>query len=88
VLWDETMAEMSAKWLAAHPSGHLVILAGNGHCHDSAIVARLKRRGIADVVSLRPVIDADGEVASVLAKPMNDFVIVLSMPAMTKSAAN
>ncbi|MDQ3365466.1 MAG: ChaN family lipoprotein [Myxococcota bacterium] len=80
VLWDETMADLAAKWLAANPSGQLVILAGNGHCHDSAIVGRLKRRGIADAISLRPVIDVDGGVAEVLAKPMNDYVIVLQMP--------
>lgn len=80
VTWDETMADGGAKWLAANPAGHLVILAGNGHCHDSAIVGRLKRRGVADVVSLRPVIDADGSVAEALAKPMNDFVVVLKLP--------
>jgi uncharacterized iron-regulated protein len=80
VVWDETMADISAKWLAKNPSGQLVILAGNGHCHDSAIVARLKRRGVADVISVRPVIDAEGEVATVLAKPMNDYVVVLQMP--------
>ena len=81
VLWDETMADGGAKWLAANPNGHLVVLAGNGHCHDSAIVGRLKRRGVADVVSLRAVIDdGEGEVARILAKPMNDFVLVLELP--------
>ncbi|MEJ7597485.1 MAG: ChaN family lipoprotein [Kofleriaceae bacterium] len=81
VLWDETMADGGAKWLAANPTGHLVVLAGNGHCHDSAIVGRLKRRGIADVVSLRAVVDeGEGEVARILAKPMNDFVLVLELP--------
>lgn len=84
VLWDETMADLSAKWLKANPSGHLVILAGNGHCHDSAIVNRLKRRGVADVVSVRAVIDdGEGDVANVLAKPMNDYVFVLQMPKKT-----
>lgn len=80
VLWDETMAELGARWLAANPGGHLIILAGNGHCHDSAIVGRLKRRGAADVVSVRPVIDLEGNVAEVLARPMNDYVVVLQMP--------
>ena len=80
VLWDETMADLSAKWLAANPNGQLVILAGNGHCHDSAIVNRIKRRGIADTISVRPVIDVDGEVARVLAKPMNDYVLVMQLP--------
>ncbi|HEU0029019.1 MAG TPA: ChaN family lipoprotein [Kofleriaceae bacterium] len=81
VLWDETMADGSAKWLKAHPNGKLVILAGNGHCHDTAIVNRLKRRGIDDVVSIRAVIDdKEGSVADVMAKPMNDFVVVLQLP--------
>jgi uncharacterized iron-regulated protein len=80
VLWDETMADGGAKWLAANPRGRLVILAGNGHCHDSAIVGRLKRRGMADVLSIRPVIDTEGNVAEALARPMNDFVVVLQMP--------
>ncbi|HTR55353.1 MAG TPA: ChaN family lipoprotein [Kofleriaceae bacterium] len=86
VMWDETMADTAAKFLAAHPDAHLVILAGNGHCHDSAIVDRMKRRGVKDVVSVRPVID-DGEdgVAQVLAKPMHDFVVVLELPADVKA---
>ena len=81
------MADTSAKWLTANPTGHLVILAGNGHCHDTAIVNRIKRRGVSDVVSLRPVIDTgEGEVAELLAKPMTDYVIVLQMPPGVKRA--
>jgi uncharacterized iron-regulated protein len=81
VIWDETMAETTAKYLAAHPDAQAVILAGNGHCHDSAIVGRLKRRGIADVVSIRAVLDdGDDAVASAVAKPMNDFLVVLELP--------
>jgi uncharacterized iron-regulated protein len=91
VIWDETMADGAAKWLAANPGGHVIILAGNGHCHDTAIVGRMKRRGAGDVISLRPVIeDGEGAVAEILAKPMNDFVIVLQMPKdanTTKTAA-
>jgi uncharacterized iron-regulated protein len=87
VIWDETMADTSAKWLAAHPGGHLVLLAGNGHCHDSAIVNRIKRRGIADAVSLRGVIDdGKGAVGEALARPINDFVVVLQMPAGVRRA--
>src|SRR5207302_470879 len=78
VIWDETMADGAAKWLAHNPKGRIVILAGTGHCHDSAIVGRIKRRGVADVVSIRTVIDdGEGAVASALAKPMNDFLVVL-----------
>ena len=81
VIWDETMADTSAKWLAANPGGHLILLAGNGHCHDSAIINRLKRRGVADAVSVHPVVDdGEGSVGEVLAKPINDFVVVLQMP--------
>ena len=81
VIWDETMADTSAKWLAANPGGHLILLAGNGHCHDSAIIGRLKRRGIADAVSIRGVLDdGEGNVADALARPINDYVVVLQMP--------
>jgi hypothetical protein len=82
VIWDETMADTSATWLAANPGGHLILLAGNGHCHDSAIIHRMKRRGVADAVSVRGVIDdGDGSVGAVLARPINDYVLVLQMPA-------
>jgi uncharacterized iron-regulated protein len=82
VIWDETMADTSARWLASHPDGHLILLAGDGHCHDSAIVGRMKRRGIGDAVSVRGVID-DGEdkLAEALATPINDYVFVLQLPA-------
>jgi uncharacterized iron-regulated protein len=81
VIWDETMADTAATWLKAHPDGHVIILAGGGHCHDSAIVNRIKRRGIPEVVSIRPVIDdKEGSVADALAKPINDYFVVLEMP--------
>lgn len=46
VVWDETMAERAAEWLlgAGGRPRRLVIVAGNGHCHRSAIPARLERR--------------------------------------------
>jgi len=87
VIWDESMADGAAAWLQANPNGHIVILAGNGHCHDSAIVNRIKRRGIADAISVRAVIDDDdGGVAEVLAKPINDYAVVLKMPAEVSHA--
>ncbi len=85
VIWDETMADSAVKWLAANKDGRIVIMAGSGHCHDSAIVNRIKRRGVAEVVSIRSVIDdGQGNVAEELAKPMNDFLVVLQMPAAAK----
>ncbi len=80
VVWDESMADGAARWAKAQPAGTLVLLAGNGHCHDSAIVARVRRRGVDNVISIRPVIDVEGQVAAALAKPMNDFLVVLQMP--------
>jgi len=88
VVWDETMADTATKWLVANPEGHLVILAGTGHCHDSAIVHRIQRRGIADVVSLRTVLDdGDGGVAEALAKPINDYLVVLAVPKSVEAPA-
>jgi uncharacterized iron-regulated protein len=81
VIWDETMADTAARWLAANPRGHVVVLAGNGHCHDSAIVNRIKRRGVTDALSVRGVVDdGEGNVAEALANPINDYVVVLQMP--------
>ena len=86
VLWDETMADGAARWAKSSPSGLLVLLAGNGHCHDSAIVNRIKRRGVDKVISLRPVLDIEGRVAEALAKPVNDFIVVLQLPPEAKAA--
>ncbi|CAN5247658.1 hypothetical protein BH11MYX1_BH11MYX1_29610 [soil metagenome] len=81
VIWDETMADSAVKWLAANKDGRIVIMAGSGHCHDSAIVNRIVRRGIKEVVSVRSVIDdGQGGVAEELAKPMTDFLVVLQLP--------
>jgi uncharacterized iron-regulated protein len=93
VMWDETMADTAASWLRANPDGRLVILAGHGHCHDSAIVNRIKRRGITDVVSTRTIVDdGSGRVAAALVKPANDFLVVLDLPedvkAQMKAAAD
>ncbi len=62
VLWDETMAETSARWLKGHiPGRQLVILAGNGHCRQDAIPDRLTRRLTAKLVTVRPMILDDDE---------------------------
>ncbi len=85
VLWDESMADGAARWAKSQPQGLLVLLAGNGHCHDSAIVNRVKRRGVDKVISLRPVLDVEGRVAEALAKPMNDYIVVLQLPPDVKA---
>ncbi|HET6611169.1 MAG TPA: ChaN family lipoprotein [Kofleriaceae bacterium] len=78
VVWDETMAESAARWLAAHPGGQMVILAGNGHCVTGAIPRRLERRQKGQVISVRIVVDTgDGEIAAHLADPHNDYLWVM-----------
>jgi uncharacterized iron-regulated protein len=43
--WDETMADSAARWLNDTGSGaRIAILAGDAHCHESAIPRRLTRR--------------------------------------------
>jgi uncharacterized iron-regulated protein len=80
VVWDESMAERARGWLA-EGEGTMVILAGTGHCHDSAIVRRLVRRGGAPAVSIRPIVDdGEGNVARALAEAQNDFLFVMSPP--------
>lgn len=86
VLWDEMMADGAASWANAKPTGLVVLLAGNGHCHDSAIVNRIKRRGVDRVISIQPVIDLEGRVARALASPVNDYLIVLELSADQKAA--
>ncbi|HTM20630.1 MAG TPA: ChaN family lipoprotein [Kofleriaceae bacterium] len=78
VLWDETMADTAARWLTAVPGRRIVILAGKGHCHDSALVRRITRRGVARAVSIQPLIDdGEGNVAAALADPINDYLLVM-----------
>jgi uncharacterized iron-regulated protein len=44
-VWDETMADTSARWLAsAGSSARLLDFAGGAHCHVSAIPRRITRR--------------------------------------------
>jgi uncharacterized iron-regulated protein len=45
VVWDETMARQAARWLASTgPDGRVIVLAGAGHCHRSAVPRRMERR--------------------------------------------
>ena len=71
VVWDETMADSAARWVSGGQHRQIIILAGAGHCHDSAIVRRMKRRGIDPVVSVHPVVETgEGETADLLAQPV------------------
>ena len=56
VVWDETMAETAARWLAKSGDGaRLLIVAGLGHCHHSAIPARITRRTGLPTLAVAPV---------------------------------
>jgi hypothetical protein len=52
LIWDESMAERAARYLEAHPGGHLVVLAGDGHVTRSGIPARFTRRSGVEVVNV------------------------------------
>jgi uncharacterized iron-regulated protein len=55
VVWDETMAESATRWLDAAPDdAAMLIVAGAGHCHHSAIPARVERRTGKRALSVRP----------------------------------
>lgn len=60
VVWDETMADTAARWLtSAGADARLLIIAGSGHCHRSAIPARLARRVDVPVLSLTGVLESE-----------------------------
>jgi uncharacterized iron-regulated protein len=81
VIWDETMAESASRWVDVAADRAMVVLAGNGHCHDSAIVHRVERRGVSPALSVRPIIDdGEGNVAEAIAEKRNDYLFVMTMP--------
>ncbi|HEY2385032.1 MAG TPA: ChaN family lipoprotein [Terriglobia bacterium] len=55
LVWDETMADTAANYLAAHPDKSMIVLAGEGHiAFGSGIPDRIRRRlpGIATAILL------------------------------------
>jgi uncharacterized iron-regulated protein len=60
VVWDETMANTAAEWLEhAGNDAQVIVFAGVGHCHKTAIPARLTRRTGIPVLSVRPVLASE-----------------------------
>lgn len=60
VLWDENMANLAASWLSAQPkASRLIVFAGAGHCHRSAIPRRFERRTETPMLSVRPIAEED-----------------------------
>lgn len=76
VLWDETMAETAAAWLSrAGENAQLILFAGSGHCHKSAIPARITRRVQLPVLSVTPV--QASQLAKFEDKQRYDWLVVL-----------
>jgi uncharacterized iron-regulated protein len=78
VVRDETMADTAWKWLASQAPNRrqLAILAGDGHCIDLAVPARIRRRGPATVLSIHPVADLPEKLAAALAEGMSDVLVL------------
>lgn len=56
VVWDETMADTASDWLASNEEGAtLMVIAGLGHCHRSAIPERITRRTGLSALAVAPV---------------------------------
>jgi uncharacterized iron-regulated protein len=80
LLWDEGMAEVAARFAAAHPDRSLAIIAGNGHVeYGQGIAGRLARRLKAPVLT---VVQVDGSADTSAA----DFVL-RSQPAQLPDPA-
>jgi uncharacterized iron-regulated protein len=86
LVWDETMAETASRWLAAHSDGLLVVIAGAGHCHESAVPRRIERRGPYPTLSARAVLrselgksDAPADSAFELLVILEDAPLALSL---------
>jgi uncharacterized iron-regulated protein len=57
VVWDETMAQSSSNWLVTTgDAARLAVIAGLGHCHHSAIPARITRRTGLPVLAVAPIL--------------------------------
>lgn len=80
VIWDETMADTAASWLKGTAGRRIVILAGRGHCVDGAIPARMRRRGIGQVLGLQILDDTPGAVQAAVLGDAADYVIGVGAP--------
>lgn len=75
VVWDETMAEKSSRWLDLHtPVRRLLIIAGQAHCQRSAIPSRIERRAARHAAALLLTTEPPPEGA----KEHYDYALVVS----------
>jgi uncharacterized iron-regulated protein len=73
VIWDETMASSAAAWLN-QPERRIMVIAGNGHCHDAAIPSRVRRRNAQATTTSILVRTGNDELP---AHASSDFVVTL-----------
>lgn len=91
VIWDETMAATATAWLLGAPERRqVVIVAGNGHCHRSAIPRRIARRLAAagrtnEVILSVLTRDGAGALPSLAA---SDYVLIVPEERMAKHKKN
>jgi hypothetical protein len=80
VVRDETMADTAWRWLQAQSPAprQLAIVAGNGHCMDLAVPARMRRRGARKVLIIHPVLDDPTELDDALGEGYSDVLVVFS----------
>ncbi len=70
VLWDETMSESIDEFLKAHPSDHMVVLAGNGHLsYGYGIPKRTARRNGYDYAIILNGADLEKDIADFVLFP-------------------
>jgi len=77
LLWDEGMAQRTARFLVEHPESRLVVLAGTGHVIRSGIPARVTRRAPADAVSV--VLQGGSHDSPSVHEEDGDFMLVSKM---------
>ncbi len=70
VLWDETMSESIEEFLKAHPTDHMVVLAGNGHlAYGSGVPKRTARRNGYDYAIILNDADLEKDIADYVLSP-------------------
>jgi uncharacterized iron-regulated protein len=76
LIWDETMADSAAKYIAGHPEKTLVVLAGNGHVrYKYGIADRITRRTGSPVLAILQDENYDEGIADYILYPDElDFV--------------
>jgi len=76
VVWDETMADTAASWLAkSGDTSQLIVFAGAGHCHQTAVPARISRRVNLPVLSVTPVFQS--QLSEFEDRQRYDWIVVL-----------